>query len=75
MKAKSNKSGICPICNTENITYSSPEFCDGETIYYPYICENCKTKGEEYYKIKIEFIGHNVIDEQGSSVEIEEVEE
>lgn len=73
MKAKSNKSGICPICNSEYLTYSKPEFCDSETIYYPYVCENCKTNGEEYYKI--EFIGHNVIDEQGSSVEIEEVEE
>lgn len=73
MKAKSNKSGVCPMCNSENITYSKPEFNDIETIYYPYVCESCKTKGEEYYRI--EFIGHNVIDEHGNSVEIEEVEE
>ena len=72
MKTKSNKSGICPICNSEYITYDKPECADIETIYYPYVCENCKTKGEEYYKI--EFIGHNIIDKQGNSVEIEEVE-
>lgn len=43
MKAKSNKSGICPICNSEYITYNRPECADIETIYYPYVCENCKT--------------------------------
>lgn len=51
MKAKSNKSGICPICNSEYITYDRPECADIETI-----------------------LGHNIIDKQGNSVEIEEVE-
>jgi len=40
--------GYCLNCNSDNITYEAAQI-DGEALYYPYTCEDCNTKGKEYY--------------------------
>ena len=37
--------------------------------YFPWECLTCKHKGEEWYSL--EFIGHNVIDEDGNNIELD----
>lgn len=69
MKVKSNKSGQCPKCNGHNLRYEAVE-PEGDVIYYPWVCEDCSTQGEEWYSLN--FIGHNIIDTDGVSVEIED---
>lgn len=70
MKVKSNNIGVCPFCNeVGNLDYECFEMADNEMGYYKWFCPNCKHEGEEWYIL--EFIGHNVIDEEGNNVEIE----
>ena len=69
MKVKSNENGRCPICNGHNLKYESIE-PEGDVICYPWECEDCSAQGEEWYSVN--FIGHNVIDEDGTSIEIQE---
>lgn len=69
MKVKSNEIGRCPICNGHNLKYESIE-PEGDVICYPWECEDCSAQGEEWYSVN--FIGHNVIDEDGTSIEIQE---
>lgn len=68
MRVKSNVSGTCPFCGESNLEYEAVRF-DGDICYYPWKCINCNHEGEEYYSL--EFIGHNVYDEEGSLIEIE----
>lgn len=35
--------------------------------YFPWKCLTCKHEGEEWYSL--EFVGHNVIDENGNNIE------
>lgn len=68
MKVKSNTVNVCPFCNGENLEYGCIQL-EGEMMYYPWKCEDCSHEGEEWYDVI--FAGHNVIDEDGVSVEIE----
>lgn len=69
MKVKSNNIGKCPFCNNEGtLDYGAVQF-EGEMCYFPWQCLECKHEGEEWYSM--EFIGHNVIDENGDNIEIE----
>lgn len=66
---KSNNQGICPFCGESNLEYGAVEF-EGEMCYFPWQCLECKHEGEEWYSM--EFIGHNVINENGDNIEIED---
>lgn len=68
MKLKSNKVGVCPFCNHDGVLDYDCVNNEGEMCYYKWTCTNCKHEGEEWYRL--EFIGHNVIDENGDNVEI-----
>ena len=69
MKVKSNNGGFCPFCNGDNLEYKEVAF-DGDMCYFPWECLDCKHEGEEWYSLN--FIGHNVIDEIGDNIEIED---
>ena len=68
MKVKSNDRGCCPFCGEDNLEYGAVRF-EGEMCYFPWECSTCKHKGEEWYSL--EFIGHNVIDEDGNNIELD----
>lgn len=71
MKVKSNEVGVCPFCNeVGNLEYDCFELMNDFMGYYKWTCPSCGHEGEEWYKL--EFVGHNVIDEDGNSVEIED---
>lgn len=69
MKVKSNKSRVCPFCNKESILYYKFVNNGNYTCYYKWVCFECEKEGEEWYRL--EFTGHNIIDENGDNVEIE----
>ena len=71
MKVKSNKVGVCPICNKESLEYDRVEMgIDPCFDYYPWYCKECHAQGEEWYELK--FMGHNIVDEDGELIEIED---
>ena len=67
MKVKSNDLGLCPFCNSYELDYDGMQMLD-DMLYYPYTCAKCGHHGEEWYKL--EFAGHNVLDEYDDWVEI-----
>ena len=69
MKVKSNKQRTCPFCGEEKLYYGEVHF-EGEMCCFPWKCLECGNKGEEWYFM--EFLGHNVIDENGNNVKIED---
>ena len=69
MKVKSNKQRTCPFCGEEELYYIEVHF-EGKMCCFPWKCLECGHKGEEWYFM--EFLGHNVIDENGNNVEIED---
>lgn len=69
MRLKSNEEGKCPFCNSYALDYDMADFID-DMVYYKWHCNNCEHEGIEYYRL--EFIGHNVIDDNGNNVEIED---
>jgi len=40
--------GCCLNCDSDNITYKEAQI-EGEALHYSYTCEDCNTKGKEYY--------------------------
>lgn len=64
----SNNKGYCPFCGKNNLEYGAVRF-EGEMCYFPWECLTCKHEGEEWYSL--EFIGHNVIDENGNNIELD----
>lgn len=71
MKVKSNKVGVCPFCNHEGeLEYGCVSNEDDNMCYYKWRCLNCNHEGEEWYYL--EFVGHNVFDENGNCIEIED---
>lgn len=68
MKVKSNNAGYCPFCGENNLEYGTVVF-EGEMCYFPWKCLTCKHEGEEWYSL--DFIGHNVIDEIGNNIELD----
>ena len=71
MKLKSNEVGVCPFCNSEGTLNYDCVNNEGDMCYYKWCCSNCEHEGEEWYRL--EFIGHNVIDESGDNIEITEI--
>lgn len=70
MKVKSNDIGKCPFCNNEGtLDYGAIQF-EGEMCYFPWKCLDCKHEGEEWYTMA--FVGHNVVNENGDNIEIED---
>ena len=69
MKVKSNNEGHCPFCGENNLECEAVGF-EGEMCYFPWKCLTCKHEGEEWYSL--EFIGHNVIDENGNNIELDD---
>lgn len=50
---KQTYQGQCPKCDSENLTYGVAEI-DGEGLFYPFTCDDCKTEGEEWYGLQFE---------------------
>ena len=67
MTIKSNKKGVCPFCNQENLDYDCINN-EGNMCYYEWHCNSCGQEGEEWYALK--FIGHNVYDEKGNIIQL-----
>lgn len=67
---KSNKQGICPYCNSDDLEYGCVEF-EGDMCYFPFTCNSCDKQGEEWYNM--DFSGHNVFDEEGTNIEVSEL--
>lgn len=65
---KSNKKGTCPFCGEEDLEYGAVSF-EGDFCYFPWECNCCGEKGEEWYELS--FAGHNVIVD-GENIEIDE---
>lgn len=70
MKIKSNEVGKCPFCNSEGTLDYGAIQLESEMCYFSWQCLKCKHEGEEWYSMN--FIGHNVIDENGDNIEIED---
>ena len=69
MKVKSNENGQCPMCNGYNLEYGCMQV-EENMVYYPWECLDCSQEGEEWYSL--DFVGHNVLDEDGTSIEIQD---
>jgi hypothetical protein len=49
--------GTCPNCKGIDLDYDTIKVV-GEEVYYPWTCNDCGTKGQEWYYL--EFTGHNI---------------
>ena len=47
--------GQCPNCNGGNLIYSTLKV-EGESMCYPFVCEDCKAEGKEWYILEFEQI-------------------
>lgn len=54
------KAGICPVCGSEELSYGSID-ASYNNVSYPWTCENCGSKGKEYYSLTFE---EHVVDEE-----------
>lgn len=70
MKVKSNEMGTCPMCNGNMLNYDSIEVEDDMLVYYKWCCLDCGCEGEEWYELN--FVGHNIIADNGDNIEITE---
>lgn len=43
--------GQCPKCENYNLNYGSIKI-DGNSIYYPWTCEDCGATGKEWYDLE-----------------------
>lgn len=62
-----NEQGICPKCGGDRLNYQ-PIRCTDDMCFYAYKCKKCGQCGEEWYRL--EFVGHNVITEDGDVIEL-----
>lgn len=60
-----NECGNCPKCHKNDLNYGTAEFEDN-CMCFPWVCPNCKLEGSEWYSL--EFIGHNIINEDGKEI-------
>lgn len=72
MKILSNEEGKCPICNNINLDYEPISFIDNLCVYR-WKCLDCGAEGEEWYELN--FIGHNVKNQDDDFIEIKEIGE
>jgi len=42
--------GICPKCGSDNLNYET-NVNDGDSLYYPFVCDNCGCEGREAYNL------------------------
>lgn len=68
MEEYTNQQGQCPKCHKYMLDYGPIQIEDDGMAYYPWQCDNCKTEGEEWYKL--EFQGHNIYTENGEIIEL-----
>lgn len=64
-----NNEGVCPFCGDTDLQYEAIQL-EGNMSYYPWTCKKCSHKGEEWYDMT--FAGHNVEDENGDLIELQE---
>lgn len=62
-----NECGVCPKCGKEDLEYGTIELRD-DMCYFPYKCNNCGLKGEEWYSMQ--FTGHIIYNEKGDYIEL-----
>ena len=43
--------GQCPKCKNWNLDYNEMEI-EGNSIYYPWTCEDCSASGKEWYSLE-----------------------
>ena len=48
------ETGICPICDSDNLQYEE-KIIEIQTMVYPYLCLNCQHKGKEVYIIEFAY--------------------
>lgn len=53
------KQGECLICGSSILNYDSFEL-EGESVMYPWTCEDCGSKGKEVYELS--FVGHEEVE-------------
>lgn len=53
-----SEEGICPCCGSDDLDYDSIE-AEGNSVYYPWLCNNCGYSGKEVYNL--DFVGHEDI--------------
>lgn len=64
---KSNKQGICPVCDCQGtLEYGEPVF-DDYGLYFPWECLNCNSTGREMYSMEFDW-HEDVYDENGVEV-------
>ena len=66
-KTYTNKCGVCPKCEKEDLEYGSIKL-EGNMCYFPYKCKNCGLEGEEWYSM--EFAGHSIYNKNGDYIEL-----
>lgn len=57
VKIISNRLGVCPYCESNDIYYE-PANDEVDMLYYPCTCKKCNRYFEEWYSLHFE--GHNV---------------
>lgn len=62
-----NERNKCPKCGSEDLDYETIRL-EGEQCYFPYKCNNCGLRGEEWYSL--EFCGHNIYNENNELIEL-----
>ena len=68
LKVKSNEQGVCPFCDNNGVLDYEPTEFQGDMCFFRWKCANCGHEGEEWYSMCFE--GHNVYDEKGNCVEV-----
>ena len=53
--------GQCPKCKNWNLDYDEMEI-EGNSIYYPWTCEDCGASGKEWYNLEF---SEQELDEKG----------
>lgn len=43
--------GHCPKCDSENLNYET-NINDGDSVVYPFVCDDCGCEGREAYNIQ-----------------------
>lgn len=44
--------GVCPVCQSESISYGAIELDGGDGVYYPAECEDCGATWHECYNLE-----------------------
>jgi hypothetical protein len=61
-KVQSVEQGYCPNCGKPNLNYGHVEI-DGESLHYPFTCQDCNHEGEEWYNLEFTSYVHYVSDQ------------